>query len=126
MFELTERESIDDYQLLRERVASMPRTRLAVDDAGTGYASLRHIYELHPSLVKLDRTWISRCDADPVRQTLIRGLVDFATSIGAAIVAEGIEHQAELDLVRNLGVTFGQGFLLGRPFELPRHRPLPA
>lgn len=120
VLELTEHESVDDYQLLRDRVAALPRTRLAIDDTGAGYASLRHIYELRPSLVKIDRTWINGCHADLVRQTLIRGLVALSAAIGADVVAEGIEHETELETLRTLGVPFGQGFLLGRPFEVSR------
>jgi EAL domain-containing protein (putative c-di-GMP-specific phosphodiesterase class I)/DNA-binding response OmpR family regulator len=115
VLELTENERVVDYARVRERLASLPATRLAVDDAGAGYASLRHIFELRPDLIKLDRSWISELDADPARQALIGGLAGFARVVGAEIVAEGIEHAEELLTLQGLGVSLGQGYLLDRP-----------
>lgn len=118
VIELTEQDQIGDYDAIRAHAAKFASAQIAVDDTGAGYASLRHIFELRPALVKLDRNWIAHCDTDPVRQTLIRSVVQFASSIGADVVAEGIERQEELDTVRELGATYGQGYLLGRPFDI--------
>jgi EAL domain-containing protein (putative c-di-GMP-specific phosphodiesterase class I) len=116
VLEITEREPIDDYDAFREAVAGLDvACDWAVDDAGAGYASLRHIIELHPRYVKLDRGLVTGINADPIRQALVAGMLHFATSIGVEIIAEGVETEAERLTLRQLGVALGQGFLFGRP-----------
>jgi EAL domain-containing protein (putative c-di-GMP-specific phosphodiesterase class I) len=87
----------------------------AVDDAGAGYASLRHIIELRPRYVKLDRGLVTGINADPIRQALVAGMLHFGSSIGVEIIAEGIETEAERLTLQELGVRHGQGFLFARP-----------
>jgi EAL domain-containing protein (putative c-di-GMP-specific phosphodiesterase class I) len=89
--------------------------RLSIDDAGSGFASLRHILRLEPAFVKLDRSWVHGVDGDPARQALIAGLRHFADQTGAQLIAEGIERVEERDTLLDLRVDYGQGFLLGRP-----------
>jgi EAL domain-containing protein (putative c-di-GMP-specific phosphodiesterase class I)/AmiR/NasT family two-component response regulator len=116
VIELSEHAAVDDYDALRD--ALVPCTRVAslsVDDAGSGFASLHHILQLHPEYVKLDRSWVHGVDLDPARQALIAGLGHFAQRTGARLVAEGIELPAEHDALVDLGVELGQGYLLGRP-----------
>ncbi len=114
--EVTEHASIGDYGLFRRAFERLPsETELAIDDAGAGYSSFRHILELQPRLVKLDRHLISGIDLDKARQALVRALATFAGSSGALLVAEGIETQAELAVLQALRVPLGQGYLLGRP-----------
>jgi PAS domain S-box-containing protein len=116
VLEITEHVGIEDYVALREAVASLGNdVRFAVDDTGAGFASMRHILELAPSHVKLDRGLITRIDTDPARQALVTGLVHFAEAIDAMLIAEGVETVAERDELIRLGVRFGQGYLLGRP-----------
>jgi EAL domain-containing protein (putative c-di-GMP-specific phosphodiesterase class I) len=93
--------------------------RLAVDDAGAGFASLRHILRLAPDFIKLDRTLIDGIEKDRSRQALAAGLISFAERIDATIIAEGIEQIAEVDMLTSLGVGYGQGFFLARPGPLP-------
>ena len=120
VIEVTEHERVDDYTQLRGAIEQLgPDVKVSVDDAGSGYASLRHVLALHPDYVKLDRDWVSGIDSDPVRQTLILGLVRFVEEFGAQIVAEGIETAAELAAARRLGVHLAQGDLLGRPAPAP-------
>jgi EAL domain-containing protein (putative c-di-GMP-specific phosphodiesterase class I) len=120
--EVTEHERVDDYQELRRAIEGLgPGVRVSVDDAGSGYSSLRHVLSLRPHYVKLDRDWITGIDVDPVRQTLVLGLVRFVEELGAQIVAEGIETDAELAAARRLGVHLGQGDLLGRPRPADEH-----
>jgi EAL domain-containing protein (putative c-di-GMP-specific phosphodiesterase class I)/DNA-binding NarL/FixJ family response regulator len=114
--ELTEHERIDDYDAVRAAFARLgPNTRLAVDDAGSGYASLRHILALNPSFVKLDMAWVRGIHLDPVRRSLVSGLAYFAGATGCQLIAEGIESEEERRSLLELGVRLGQGFLLGRP-----------
>ncbi len=119
VLEVTEEQVIADYPAFRAALASLGGGfRLAVDDAGAGFASLRHISELRPALVKVDRVIVADLDADPVREALLAGLLHFADKVGCTLIAEGIETEAELATLRALGVHLGQGYLLGRPEQL--------
>ena len=115
MLEITEHDPIDDYEGLIDRVRSIPGVGLVVDDAGSGYASLRHILELQPDQVKLDREWVRGIADDRARQALVRGLAGFADEVGTVLIAEGIQSEEEAEVLRGLGVRFGQGFLFARP-----------
>ena len=88
---------------------------VAVDDAGAGFASLRHIIELRPRYVKLDLQLVRGIDGDPARQAMIAGMVYFARDTGCLLIAEGVQTAAERDTLLRLGVPFGQGFLFGHP-----------
>lgn len=119
--ELTEHIQVTDYETLVQ-VAAILRAEgvmMAVDDAGAGFASLSHILQLRPDIIKLDVTLTRGIDADPVRSALARSLVGFARDIGALLIAEGIETEAECERLRSLGVQLGQGFLLAEPGRLP-------
>jgi EAL domain-containing protein (putative c-di-GMP-specific phosphodiesterase class I)/DNA-binding response OmpR family regulator len=119
VIELTEHAPIDDYATLRQTLRSLPtRVSIAVDDAGAGYASLRHIYELRPHFVKLDMGLVRNINTDPLRQALIAGLAHFADDTSSRLIAEGIETEAEASVMRRLHVTIGQGYLFGRPAKI--------
>lgn len=115
--EVTEHAAIDDYDdLLRALDRLRERgVRLAIDDAGAGFASLRHILRLKPDVIKLDIGITHDVDTDPVRRALASALVAFARDTGATLVAEGIESSGEMDTLKSLGVPCGQGYYLGRP-----------
>jgi PAS domain S-box-containing protein len=116
VLEITEREPIDDYAVLRKAISDMAvPVQWAIDDAGAGFASLRHILELRPQFVKLDRALISDIALDPARQALVAGLLHFSKALGTTLIAEGIETSAERLALEQLGVTAGQGYLFGRP-----------
>ncbi len=112
--ELSERDQIDDYPGLRAAVMSFPGIRWSIDDAGAGFASLRHCVELQPDEIKLDRSLVSGADRDPARLAAIMGFHRFAAELGARLVAEGIETDAERSALLGIGVRFGQGYLFGR------------
>jgi EAL domain-containing protein (putative c-di-GMP-specific phosphodiesterase class I) len=118
--ELTEHTRVADYGALRDALAGLRQqgARLIVDDAGAGFASLRHILRLAPDAIKLDRTLTTGIDADPARRALTTALVAFATDIRATIIAEGVASRGELETLRDLGVQHGQGYYLGRPLPL--------
>lgn len=86
-----------------------------MDDAGAGFASLRHILELDPDIVKLDIALVRSIDADPARQALVVGLCHFAAHAGVQLVAEGVETRQEAEVLATLGVQFAQGYLFGKP-----------
>jgi EAL domain-containing protein (putative c-di-GMP-specific phosphodiesterase class I) len=117
VLELTEHLAVTDYPPLRSRLDALRQRgiRIAVDDAGSGLASFRHILQVAPEIIKLDRAVIGGIDTDPARRALAAAAVMFAAEIGALVIAEGIETPAELATVRSLGVPAVQGYLLGRP-----------
>ena len=118
--ELTEEARVNDYQELSGSLAGLRLlgVRLAIDDTGAGFASFAHILKLAPNLIKLDRELTSGIDHDPVRGALATGLVSFASGLGAEIIAEGIETAAELEVLRGLGIRYGQGYFLCRPTSI--------
>ena len=123
--ELTEHAVIDTYDDLLDALRRLRGrgVRLAVDDAGAGYASFRHVLCLQPDLIKLDVTLTRDVDVDAPRRALAAALITFAQQTGSAIVAEGVETASELRTLRALGVTAAQGYHLGRPGVLPALHP---
>jgi PAS domain S-box-containing protein len=116
VLEITEHEAIPEYGPLREAVLRLgPDIRLAVDDAGAGVANFNHLAELRPDFLKIDLGLVRGVHEDLGRQAVVAGLVHFAAASGCQVIAEGIETDAELAMVRSLGVTLGQGYLLARP-----------
>ncbi len=115
--EITEHAPVHDYEVLNEAMGRMRGRgiRLAVDDAGSGFASLRHILQLAPDIIKVDNALTRNVYMDPARRALAAGLISFAEELGAFVIAEGIENRQELEALRALGVRYGQGFYLGRP-----------
>jgi EAL domain-containing protein (putative c-di-GMP-specific phosphodiesterase class I)/putative methionine-R-sulfoxide reductase with GAF domain len=120
VMELTEETKVDDYPQLSQALGQLCLlgVRLAIDDTGAGFASFAHILKLAPDIIKLDRELTSGIDHDPVRAALATALVSFASGIGAEIIAEGIETAAELEVLRNLGIHYGQGYLLCLPTSI--------
>jgi len=119
--EVTEHAPVADYDALERALAPVRAEggRLAIDDAGAGFASLRHILRLDPDIIKLDIGLTRGIDLDRGRRSLATALIAFGAEMGTTIVAEGIETEAELEALRSLGVRYGQGYHLGRPGELP-------
>lgn len=127
LLELSEHDPVEDYDELMAVLAPFRSAglRLAIDDVGAGFSSLRHIVVTSPDVIKIDRSLVSGVDADPVRTILIRSLVDFAQGLQANVVAEGIETAEEAAVLRELGVDYGQGWHFGRP-AIPAPRPARA
>ena len=117
VIEITEHERIADYQALQDDLAGFRARggRLAVDDAGAGYASLKHILELNPDFIKLDLSLTAGIETDRSRCALAVGLTSFAKALGATVIAEGIETAGQVAALIELGVAFGQGYHLARP-----------
>lgn len=117
VIELTEHAQVVDYDRLNANLASIRKlgVRVAIDDAGAGFASLRHILMLEPDFIKLDIALVAGIGTDTSQQALAAGLISFSDKIGATIVAEGIERADEVAALRALGVRYGQGYYLGRP-----------
>jgi EAL domain-containing protein (putative c-di-GMP-specific phosphodiesterase class I) len=123
VLELTEHTPITDYDAFARSIGELRSNgvRLAVDDAGSGFSSFVHILNLKPDIIKLDIALTRGIDKDPARQALGRALLTFGLeAYRNTIVAEGIETEGELAMLRSLGCRIGQGFLLGRPRRMAR------
>lgn len=117
VFELTEKQAIQDYVEF-EQVLSSYRSqgfRIAIDDAGTGYNSLKAIVSLKPDFIKLDRALISYIDVQPDQQQIVKILKQFASSSDIQLIAEGIERLEELQFLSSEGIEYGQGYAIGKP-----------
>lgn len=120
VIEITEHTAITDYAAFHRAVEALgPAVRLAIDDVGAGFASFRHILELEPAFVKLDRSLVAGIDRDPAKQALVAGLRQFSCSTGCRLIAEGVETENERTTMVALGIRLAQGYLLGRPGPLP-------
>jgi EAL domain-containing protein (putative c-di-GMP-specific phosphodiesterase class I) len=121
VFEVTEHAAVSDYAVLAEggrRVRDLG-ARLAVDDVGTGFSGLDHILRLGPDVLKLDGQLIRDLDRCGAKRAMVEALHGYAARTDTALVAERIETEAERAVLTELGVSCGQGYLLGRPGELP-------
>ncbi|CAN5692219.1 hypothetical protein BH18ACT17_BH18ACT17_00510 [soil metagenome] len=121
VLEITEHEAVEDYHPLVEALAPLRArgARVAIDDAGAGFARLRHTLRITPDLVKLDMSLTRGIDSDRAKRALAAAMVSFAREMDLTLVAEGIETAEELAALCELGVGLGQGFFLGEPGPLP-------
>lgn len=121
IIELTEYQPTHDYALLHEAVLHYRQMgfEIAIDDLGEGFSSLRLWSELHPEFVKIDMHFIHGIDKDAVKQQFVRSIQGIAEKSGSRVVAEGIETQAELITLRDLGIAFGQGYHIAKPHANP-------
>jgi EAL domain-containing protein (putative c-di-GMP-specific phosphodiesterase class I)/DNA-binding response OmpR family regulator len=119
VIELTERAAIRDVPQFREAIHLLRQNgfRFAIDDAGSGYASLEAIAELRPNFLKVANTLVTGLANDTIKHDVVEMLVTLARRIEAICVAEGIESSEDLEECRRLGIAYGQGFYLGRPTE---------
>lgn len=120
VLEVTEHNSIDDYRTLAQRIDPLRKKgmRLAVDDAGAGYASFRHILNLEPDLIKLDASITRDIDKDFSRRALAIAFISFAQATHCEIIAEGVETEAQFIALQQLGVDRIQGNFIGEPMAL--------
>jgi EAL domain-containing protein (putative c-di-GMP-specific phosphodiesterase class I) len=117
VLEMTERSSLDDIPNARDRVADLKELgfRVALDDMGAGYAGLASFAILKPSFVKIDLSLVRDVDSDPMKQTLIRSIVDLGRSLEIQVIGECVETVGEKDMLVALGCELLQGYLFARP-----------
>jgi diguanylate cyclase (GGDEF)-like protein len=117
IIELTEHEVYVGDSLLANSLAQLRErgARIAIDDAGAGYAGLKQVMWVRPDIVKLDLELTRAIHSDPVRMALVESLVRFARRVGATVCAEGIENHDDIEVLSNLDVPCGQGYAIGRP-----------
>ena len=121
IIELTESQPTYDYELLREAATHYRNMgfQIAIDDLGEGFSSLRLWSELRPQYVKIDMHFVQGINHDPVKRQFVRSIQEIAENSGTVAIAEGIETQAELLLIRELGIACGQGYHIARPNSKP-------
>ncbi|MCB1492339.1 MAG: EAL domain-containing protein [Rhodobiaceae bacterium] len=118
--EITESSAIENIEATRrfvERVHGIG-ARVAIDDFGAGYTSFRNLRQLDVDMVKIDGSYVSGCHESPHDLAFVRALVDLARSLGVEAVAEWVEDEDDLAVLRELGVDYLQGFILGKPTEV--------
>jgi PAS domain S-box-containing protein len=118
--EVTEHATVEVYEPLQRAIDKLRRrgVRLAIDDAGAGFSSLKHIVRLVPEFIKLDLFLIRDINVDPVKRAVVAGMLGVATQIGGRVIGEGVETEEELRVLVDLGVHCAQGFYLALPRPL--------
>jgi EAL domain-containing protein (putative c-di-GMP-specific phosphodiesterase class I) len=117
IFEITETAAVEDLEAAHSLVKALMALGcgVALDDFGTGYGSFTYLMKLHVSSLKIDMEFIRGLTEDPDDQRVVRAIVAVAQTFGLTTVAEGVESNATLELLRGLGVDEAQGYLIGRP-----------
>lgn len=117
--EITETALIDDIELATTCINKLERlgVRMAIDDFGTGYSSLRYLKNLQVGVLKIDRSFTDGLSVDHGDGVIVKAVIDMASALNMAVVAEGIETQHQLDVLKGLGCEYGQGYLFGRPLN---------
>lgn len=119
VFELTEKSAVTDYTLFEKVLANYRSQgfRIAIDDVGSGYNSLKTLIYLKPEFIKLDKSMIQNIHLNIEQQQLVKLIVEYAKQSSTEIIAEGIERMEDLAYIRNQGVHYAQGYALGKPRE---------
>src|SRR5687767_14433536 len=117
VIEVTERSAIRDYRTFRHTLHNLKQMgfKIAIDDCGSGYATLEAVAELRPDYLKVGHSLFHGVEHDPIRRRLVELVARCAETIGARTIAEAIESEEQLRVCRELGIDEGQGFLLARP-----------
>lgn len=119
VIEVTEHQQVSDFGALQRALEPISRfARIAIDDVGSGYAGLRHLVDLSPDLLKLDMSLTRDIHEDVARRALVGAMVRFADAIGSKLIAEGIEHREEAQVLQDLGVEYGQGYHYAKPMPI--------
>ena len=117
VIEITEHDAVNDYEVTRQELGRLRSggARIAVDDVGAGFASLRHVLLLQPDVVKLDTSLTRDVHENARQEAIVRAVVRFSDEVGAVVLAEGIEVAEQVPALVDAGVTLGQGWHLGIP-----------
>jgi EAL domain-containing protein (putative c-di-GMP-specific phosphodiesterase class I) len=126
--EITERQVIENLNLYREAMQSFMDLgfSFAIDDLGAGYSGLETVVTLKPSYLKIDMGLVRDVHQKRVSQQVVKAILEMGVGVGATVIAEGIQTQDEADVLRQLGVRFGQGYLYSRPVDPYAQKPRAA
>jgi EAL domain-containing protein (putative c-di-GMP-specific phosphodiesterase class I) len=126
MIELTEEAAMTDIADLEPMLAEIHSQglRLAIDDFGTGHSSLGRLSQLRPSMIKIDRSFVKNLPGDRDAGVLVETMITMASKLGIQCLAEGIETEAQLRFLREVGCPLGQGYLYSRPLPTARFNAL--
>ena len=118
--EISEPQLTGDPAYLRDQINALRESGIlvAIDDVGFGRSSLDSLIILEPDIVKVDRKYVTNIANDPAKKRLLKRVVNVAKSLGAEIVAEGIESEVDLPILREIGVNYGQGYFWGALLEV--------
>jgi diguanylate cyclase len=119
MFEITESAIIEDYGAFQEQIKKIRELgySVALDDFGTGYSSMSYLQKIDLNEIKIDLSFVRDIEQSPVNQKIVAAIIQLSQSIGAITVAEGIETEEELSILKELGANLVQGYLTGKPME---------
>ena len=117
VLEISEKEVVGDWESFRDilQVVRKANFKIAIDDAGSGYSGLETILYLRPDYIKIADSLVRHLETDPIKREIIASLASIGRRINASLIAEGIEREEECAALRELGIEYGQGYLLGRP-----------
>ncbi|NMH73436.1 EAL domain-containing protein [Bacillus sp. RO2] len=117
VFEVVESEKIHDIDHLESIFKTYKKSgmQVALDDVGAGYSTLEVLEKLQPDFVKIDRDYVSQCDTILEKQLFLKSVLNVATKLNIKVLAEGIERLEELEFCRDIGIHYGQGYLIGKP-----------
>jgi EAL domain-containing protein (putative c-di-GMP-specific phosphodiesterase class I) len=126
VIEVTERSAIRDYPGFRRTLRDLKAMgfKIAIDDCGSGYATLEAVAELHPDYLKVGHSLFDGVERDRVRRSIVELVARTAEIIHATTIAEAIESEDQLQVCREIGIPMGQGFFLRRPGPWPLIRTL--
>ncbi len=121
IIEITENQPTFDFEDMRNALLHYRSMgfKIAIDDLGEGFSSLRLWSELRPEFIKVDMHFVQGVDRDPVKLQFLKSIQHIAESCGTHVIAEGIETEAELRVVKDIGIVFGQGYFIARPSPTP-------
>lgn len=121
VIEITENQPTDDFEAMRSALLHYRSMgfKIAIDDLGEGFSSLRLWSELRPEYVKIDMHFVQGVDHDPIKLQFLKSIQHIAESCGTQVIAEGVETEAELRVVRDIGIALGQGYFIARPNPTP-------
>jgi diguanylate cyclase (GGDEF)-like protein len=121
IIEITENQPTFDFEAMRDALLHYRGMgfKIAIDDLGEGFSSLRLWSELRPEFIKIDMHFVQGVDRDPIKLQFLKSIQHIAESCGTHVIAEGVETEAELRVVKDIGIALGQGYFIARPSPTP-------
>lgn len=124
VLEISEQTPLDNVEFIKQELGMLRNQgmKIALDDFGTGFSNFWLVEAFQPDYIKLDRSIIAHVDQTEQARRVVKGMVEFASKVNSILIAEGIERKAQKEILVHLGVVYGQGFFLGRPFSLQQSK----